>query len=75
MNCEYWFMNLEKEGPGVDAKFTIQTLMDAGWEFVANGGDDRGEVLIFKKNVGEKENALEEDLNVGSINSGGHPLV
>ncbi len=74
MKCEYWFMNLAQEDSEIDANFTIKTLMEAGWEFVANGGEDSGEVLIFKKKV-DRPNALEEDLNVGSINEMGQPLV
>ncbi len=75
MKSEYWFMNLAKEDEDIDANFTIKTLMESGWEFVANGGEDSAEVLIFKKNVNNQSNALEEDLNVGSINETGQPLM
>jgi hypothetical protein len=50
MEWEYWFLDMPKLRQG-DVKTKIQSLEIHGWEFVPNGGDDRSEVLIFKRKL------------------------
>lgn len=50
MKWEYWFLDMPKLREG-DVKTKIRNLELNGWKFISNGGNDSGEVLIFKRSL------------------------
>jgi hypothetical protein len=59
MEWEYWFLDMPKLRQG-DVKTKIRNLELNGWTFVANGGFDNAEVLIFKRRLDGETTPLKE---------------
>jgi len=59
MEWEYWFLDMPKLRQG-DIKTKIRNLELNGWKFVANGGCDSSEVLIFKRQLGVDTTPVKE---------------
>jgi hypothetical protein len=59
MEWEYWFLDMPKLRQG-DIKTKIRNLELNGWKFVANGGGDSSEVLIFKRQLNADTTPVKE---------------